>query len=239
MSDAVPSVSVEQPILAKESLFAVCYFAAYIAYLCWRLENEFLHWGSLVLLPLGLIFLHRTIKGAPSPFAESLGSVGLRRGNLATGLLTAGLVGLLLSLLQIFLSRDRGKILELIQSGKAFWLFPVVFAVMLLTAGFTEEFFFRGVLQTRLAALIRSNFWAVIVVALLFGLYHLPYAYLNPRWPSHGNWPHAIKLAFGQGVPAGIILGWIYVRSKSNLVACVVTHALINSLPGMLHIKFG
>ena len=30
-------------------------------------------------------------------------------------------------------------------------------------AGFTEEFFFRGVLQTRLARWLNSNWWAVIV----------------------------------------------------------------------------
>lgn len=75
--------------------------------------------------------------------------------------------------------------------------------------------------------------------SLLFGLCHLPYAYLNPRWPSHGNWPGAFALAFGQGIPMGLILGTMYARTKNNLFACIVVHALINSFPAMLQIKFG
>jgi membrane protease YdiL (CAAX protease family) len=40
-------------------------------------------------------------------------------------------------------------------------------------------------------------------------------------------------------VPIGLILGWLYARSKNNLLACVVCHALINTFPGMLQLKFG
>ena len=58
---------------------------------------------------------------------------------------------------------------------------------MMLTAGFTEEFFFRGFLQTRLEVLTRSRVAAVLLASICFGLYHLPYAYFNPAWPSAGD----------------------------------------------------
>jgi membrane protease YdiL (CAAX protease family) len=158
---------------------------------------------------------------------------------MTTGLWWAVAVGLAVSGLQLVLSRNSGEILNLFSSGKAFYLFPLSVVLMLFTAGTTEEFFFRGVLQTRLQMRLRSNIAAIAVTSVLFGLYHLPYAYLNPRWPSHGNWPEALGAAFGQGVPMGLILGFIYARTKNNLVACALVHALINSFPAMLFIKIG
>jgi membrane protease YdiL (CAAX protease family) len=165
--------------------------------------------------------------------------VGLEKHRAKNGIIWAVLIGLVLSGLQLFLSRNKNQILEVLISRKVFILFPVSLILMLFLAGVTEEFFFRGVLQTRLQHLFKSNVVAVLVTSLLFGLYHLPYAYLNPRWPSHGNWPDALGAAFGQGVPMGLILGALYVRTKNNLVACVLVHALINSFPGMLMIKIG
>ncbi|MBI4429371.1 MAG: CPBP family intramembrane metalloprotease [Ignavibacteriales bacterium] len=126
----------------------------------------------------------------------------------------------------------------LITTGKFAYLFPLAIVLMLFTAGFTEEFFFRGFLQTRLQQLFSSNVVGVIVSSILFGIYHLPYAYLNPRWPSHGNLPEAFWSALGQGIPMGLILGTLYVRTKNNLLSCVVVHSLLNSLPAMLAIKF-
>ena len=67
-------------------------------------------------------------------------------------------------------------------------MFPLALVLLMMTAGFTEEFFFRGVLQTRLTTSLKSKVWGVVVAAVLFGLYHLPYAYLHPGWPSHGDW---------------------------------------------------
>ena len=42
-------------------------------------------------------------------------------------------------------------------------------------------------MQTWLAVMLRSDIRACLVVALLFGLYHLPYAYFMDSWSSHGN----------------------------------------------------
>ncbi|MEW6213575.1 MAG: CPBP family intramembrane glutamic endopeptidase, partial [Acidobacteriota bacterium] len=101
-----------------------------------------------------------------------------------------------------------------------------------------EEFFFRGVLQTRFENLFGNKFLAVVAASILFGLYHLPYAYLNPRWPSFGNWSDAFASAMGQGVPAGLIFGTVYARTR-NLLVPVIVHSLINTLPAMTMMKFG
>lgn len=77
-----------------------------------------------------------------------------------------------------------------------------------------EEFFFRGILQTRLSQSMHSNLWSAVATAMRLGFYHLPYAYFNSRWPSHGDWGEAIASAFSQGGWGGLILGAVYVKSK-------------------------
>lgn len=80
----------------------------------------------------------------------------------------------------------------------------------------------------------QSKVAAVLISAALFGLYHLPYAYLNPRWPSHGDLDAALLAAMGQGGIAGLILGAVFVRAQGNLLAPVVVHAMTNALPAMV-----
>jgi membrane protease YdiL (CAAX protease family) len=223
--------------LRKEALFALAYFALYLGYMFVNPENEWMHWLTLVAIPFfSLAFWHkRTLRLALS---ATLASFGLRKRNFKTGLGWAILLGLALSLLQLFISRQSEAFWELFRSGKALLYFPLTLLLLLLTAGFTEEFFFRGFMQTRLVALLRSRFWAIIITSLLFGIYHLPYAYLNPNWPSSGDWGAALTSALVQGIPAGIILGILYARTQNNLLACIVLHSFINVLPAMTLIKF-
>ena len=223
--------------LRKEALFVLAYFALYLGYMFINPENEWMHWLTLVAIPfLSLSFWHVRTLGLP--FSSTLASFGLRKGNLKNGILWAILLGLAISVLQLIVSRQTDEFWELLRSGRAILYFPLALLLLLLPAGFTEEFFFRGVLQTRLVALVRSRFWAIVVTSLLFGIYHLPYAYLNPNWPSNDNWSAALAAALGQGIPAGIVLGVLYARTQNNLLACVVLHSFINILPAMTMIKF-
>ena len=229
----------DTPNFKAEAVVALAYFGVYLAYLFFSLENEAAHWLSLVLLPLGtLVFLHRR-RGYP--LRETLASVGLKKGNLSRGLLWAVILGLVLSALQLVASDRSAAILEIVSSGSIAYLLPLTFVFLLLTAGFTEEFFFRGVLQTRLGALTGSRVWAVFATSVLFGFYHLPYAYLNPNWPSYGDFGAALISALGQGIIGGLVLGFIYERTDRNLVASVLVHTLINLLPAttMIHIDGG
>lgn len=227
----------EKLSLRNEAWLALVYFFAYLGYLFIHLEGELGHWLSLLVLPFLLVHGYRRLTSVAPNLGSTLKSFGLSKGNLTNGLLWGVLLGLGLSILQFSLSRYSQQIIELIRTGKALYLFPISVLLMLLTAGLTEEFFFRGFLQGRLESLLRSKIAGVLLSSFLFGIYHLPYAYLNPRWPSHGNWKAALALSLGQGVPAGLILGTLYAR-KRNLLACIALHSLINSLPAMTMIKF-
>ncbi|MGD8360420.1 MAG: CPBP family intramembrane metalloprotease [Gemmatimonadota bacterium] len=216
---------------------APLYFLLYLAYLFWRQESELLHWASLVLLPFLLVFaLHRRDGGS---LRSSLGSLGIRRGNLRGGFRITLVLGIVLGCAQLLLSRSGPVVLDAVLTGRALYLFPLAFVLMLLTAGFTEEFFFRGFLQTRLESLTRSKGWGLVLASIAFGFYHLPYAYFNPHWPSAGDWGAALGASLGQGVPGGLILGGLFIFSRRNLVACVLLHALVDTFPAMGLIKFG
>jgi membrane protease YdiL (CAAX protease family) len=219
---------------SRQALAALAYYGLYLAWLFATLEGEMAHWLTLVALPLALIWLAARPAAGENRLAVAFRSVGLARGNLATGLAWAATAGLALSVLQVLVSQRRLVVWELIQAGSFVYLLPLTFALLLLTAAFTEEFFFRGVLQTRLARWTGSHPAAVVLTSLLFGLYHLPYALLNPRWPSYGDPAAAFASAMGQGVVGGVILGFVFVRARGNLLAPVVMHALINSVPGMV-----
>jgi len=226
-------VALHKAGLRFEALLFCGYFAAYVGYLFLRLEGEFLHWVTLVVLPLFLVIWRRR-KGS-RPISAALTSVGLSASVCKQGLGVAAGVGLLVSALQLVVSRNRFEMLETLESPRALILFPSAVVLMILFAGFTEEFFFRGVLQTRFSACL-PKLLAIPLTAIAFGVYHLPYAYLNARWPSHGNWAAAVGAALGQGIPMGLILGWVYQR-KRNLLASVLCHALINAMPGMEYVS--
>jgi membrane protease YdiL (CAAX protease family) len=215
---------------------AVGYAVIYLTSLFATVESERTHWITLVLLPFLVAVAWPPAAGRS--LSAVLATLGFRRDNLSRGLWWAVGLGLLISVLQVWGSDRAAAVQELIVTGKALWLFPLTFVLMLLTAGFTEEFFFRGFLQTRVARLTGSRWWAVGIVALAFGLYHLPYAYLNTRWPSAGDWGQAWVAAMGNGVPGGLVLGVLYVLTRGNTLACVLLHSLINAMPAMTMIKF-
>lgn len=217
----------------------IIYFGIYLAYLFYLLETELMHWIGLVAVPALITAATLWYSGRPSRPRDILRCFGLERGNLTSGLGLAFLVGSALGVAQLAVSRYAIELVEMIKSGRAFFLFPIAFVLMLVTAGFTEEFFFRGFLQNRLEQLTRSRVAGVILGSLAFGVYHLPYAYLNPRWPSAGDWGAAWSAAMGQGVVGGLILGTVYLVAKRNLLAPVIVHALINALPATTMIKFG
>ncbi len=231
MNEAI-ATRVEHRTNRYDGLIFLPYFAIYWIYLFAHRENEWMHWLTLVLLPsAGLYFIYRKTETA-SPLKLALQSIGLRGGNLTSGLLWAFLIGLAFSLPQLA-GRSGSSIMMHFRSGAGFYLWPLSFLLMCVTAATTEEFFFRGVLQSRLVMLLGSRFWGIIVTAFLFGLYHLPYTYFG--WSSAGNWAKAIQSALETGVPLGLLFGWLYERSH-NLSAPIVAHALTNSLPGMLFV---
>lgn len=77
-------------------------------------------------------------------------------------------------------------------------------------APIAEEFFFRGLLQTFLAGIIRNRWQAIGLTAVVFGIVHL-------------SQPHTIV-----GLTAlGVLLGYAYERTGS-LVPSIMIHAVFN-----------
>ncbi|MFI4935575.1 MAG: CPBP family intramembrane glutamic endopeptidase [Caulobacterales bacterium] len=107
------------------------------------------------------------------------------------------------------------------------------FVWMAIEAGLCEEFLFRAVLQTRLAAVLQSEAAAVVIGALIFGLVHVPGLWLRSGDAVSGHSKNLIEvIAYAIAVlsPAGLFLGFVWARTRSLLLV-VLIHALVDVLP--------
>ncbi len=114
------------------------------------------------------------------------------------------------------------------------WAAPGAFVWMALEAGLTEEFLFRAVLQTRLAAFLKSEAGAIVIGALLFALAHVPGLYLRPETGGDAisGLPQIIAYCVGTLSPIALLFGVIWARTRS-LGLLVVLHAAIDFLPNL------
>lgn len=223
----------------REAALAVGWFLVHLTLQLVRLEGEAGHWLSLVLLPLAVLTWLRLDRGPRRAARDALASVGLERGRLTRGLAWAVPLGLGLSALTLVISRRADAFLDLLTSGRALLAIPLALVFLLVTAAFTEELFFRGVLQNRISRWTSSTAAGVAIAATLFALYHLPYAWLHPAWPTSGDLPAALRVSLVEGLPGGLLLGIVYAAAGRNLVAAIVVHAAIDWLPVTTMIRFG
>jgi membrane protease YdiL (CAAX protease family) len=112
---------------------------------------------------------------------------------------------------------------------------PLCFAWLFIEAGLVEEFFFRALLQTRLAAWFRSEVTGVALMALLFGLAHAPgfilrHAGLEEAIGANPSPADSIAYAIVVLSVGGIFLGIVWARTK-NLFAVMIIHAATDLLP--------
>jgi membrane protease YdiL (CAAX protease family) len=112
---------------------------------------------------------------------------------------------------------------------------PLCFAWLFLEVGLVEEFFFRGVVQARLAAWFRSEVSGVALMALIFGLAHAPGFILRGAGlhEAIGTSPSAVdSIAYAIVVLSlsGIFFGIVWARTK-NLFAVIFIHAATDLLP--------
>lgn len=94
-------------------------------------------------------------------------------------------------------------------------------------AGVPEEFLFRGIVQTRLEALLKSPAWGLYLGALVFGVSHLP---INLSTARPDNWLSAFESALTFQMTVGFALGYCYQRVRS-LPPLMVIHTLIDAAP--------
>lgn len=96
----------------------------------------------------------------------------------------------------------------------------VTFIGLVLTVAIPEELFFRGILQHGLDQMYRRPWLVLLAASFAFGLMH---------WNNAGDL--ATKVAYVTlATLAGVFYGWAYRRSGNNLLAPVITHALVDTI---------
>jgi membrane protease YdiL (CAAX protease family) len=114
---------------------------------------------------------------------------------------------------------------------------PLCFFWLFLEAGLVEEFFFRALLQTRVAIWFKSEVTGVALMALCFGLAHAPGFVLRRAGLAEaiGENPSAADaIAYAVVVLSvgGIFFGIVWARTR-NLFALMVIHAATDLLPNL------
>jgi membrane protease YdiL (CAAX protease family) len=115
------------------------------------------------------------------------------------------------------------------------WAAPATFVWLALEAGLCEEFLFRAVLQSRLAAVLKTEVGAVVVGALLFALAHVPGLFLrgNPEVDGYStDLLQVIAFTIATLSPIALLFGTLWARTRS-LLLIVLLHAAVDVLPGV------
>lgn len=197
--------------------------------------NEISNWLFLVLIPLLVINRVRNCKR----MANTLKALGLKRMDkktvfriLLTCILYTGIVVFVFSL-----SDEASDINVLANVPKMMARFPLYFCLMFFTAAFTEEFFFRGILQRCLANSLKRPCTGILLASILFGLYHFPFAFY--LWENTaGSIINSLKDIMINQAFSGYALGLIYDRSNKNLWSSIILHACSNAVIMSLSVMF-
>jgi uncharacterized protein len=112
---------------------------------------------------------------------------------------------------------------------------PLGFIWLFVEVGLVEEFFFRALVQSHLAAALKSEVSGVVLMSLIFGLAHAPGFVFRHAGEVEGlgSNPNALDaIAYSIVVLAisGITFGVIWARTK-NLFAVMLIHAAGDLLP--------
>jgi uncharacterized protein len=237
---APPPITVRRPRL--ELIALLIYLVAYAVL--------FLGWGmsaTRAVLPAGreqetLVLAVKLLVhvGAPAILLAALGAKlaplfnsGIGRPGFWPPLLVLGTI--ILALLCV-VSPALSEIAALHASATTLaWAAPASFLWLAIEAGFCEEFLFRAVLQTRLAAVLKSEAGAVVSGALLFALAHVPGLYLrgHPGVDGYSTDPMQV-VAYTIAVlsPVALLFGTLWARTRS-LLLIVLLHAAVDVLPNL------
>jgi membrane protease YdiL (CAAX protease family) len=114
---------------------------------------------------------------------------------------------------------------------------PLCFAWLFIEAGLVEEFFFRALVQARLAAWFKSEVSGVALMALVFGLAHAPgfilrHAGIEEAIGANPSPSDSIAYAIVVLSVGGIFFGVVWARTK-NLLAMMFIHAATDLLPNL------
>lgn len=94
----------------------------------------------------------------------------------------------------------------------------ITFFIMIFINGLPEELFFRGFLLPRFEKVLGNSINALVIVAVLFNILHIP-SYLS-RGLSVSQ---ALLTSLSVGAPTGLIWGYLYLKTRS-IVPGVIWH---------------
>jgi membrane protease YdiL (CAAX protease family) len=237
---AAPKIAVARPAL---ELWAILGFLIVYAvfFLGWAMS------ATRAALPAGreqelLVLVVKLLMhvAAPALLLAALGakiaplfSAGIGRPGFWPTLLVLG--ALILALL-CFVSPALSDIAALHASAATLaWAAPAAFIWLAIEAGLCEEFLFRAVLQTRLAAVLKTEAGAVVTGAVLFALAHVPGLFLRGHPGVDGYSTDAVRvIAFTIAVlsPVALLFGTLWARTRS-LLLIVLLHAAVDVLPNL------
>ncbi len=139
---------------------------------------------------------------------------------------------------QFFLGNGASPIRNgLITNRQLFIGLPLLYIWLILEVGLVEEFFFRGLIQSRLAKITNSELGGIFLSGLFFGLAHAPGIYLrgSGTLDNLGVNP-SLFTSIGYSIlvlsVAGLFLSTIWSRTK-NLWLVIAIHAFVDLLPGL------
>lgn len=147
-------------------------------------------------------------------------------------------VSIALVIVQAFLGRAWADLASLHPSGPELVVaIGLTGAWLFIEVGVVEEFFFRGLVQARVAALMGSEPVGLVVMAMVFGLAHAPGFYLRPAATGEALGVHpSILIALGYSIVvtsvAGFFLGVLWIRTR-NLLLLALIHAAGDLLPNL------
>jgi CAAX protease family protein len=115
---------------------------------------------------------------------------------------------------------------------------PLCFIWLFVEAGLVEEFFFRALVQSHLAAAFKSEVSGIVLMSLIFGMAHAPGFIFRHAGEVEGlgSNPSALDaIAYSIVVLAisGVTFGVIWARTK-NLFAVMLIHAAGDLLPNFV-----
>jgi membrane protease YdiL (CAAX protease family) len=113
-------------------------------------------------------------------------------------------------------------VINLVNGSTSLMMLGTMFLGNLLRNGFSEEFLFRGALQTRLKEWMGSD-WALVLQALIFAVWHLG---TDTQFMGGDVW-QGLALGIASHSIFGLAMGVIFQRTR-NLIAPSIVHVVIN-----------
>lgn len=235
-----PAIVVQRPAfeLGAVLAFLLVYAVGFLGYGMGAVKGVFPPGPQQELLVLGAkLIVHVAL---PALLLAALGSrlaplFAARAGNRSFWLPLLVLGAILTALLSV-VTPSLGQISGLHPSAVTLaWTIPLSFIWIALEAGLPEEFLFRAVLQTRLAAVLRSEVGAVVLGALIFALAHVPGLYLRGAPGVDGYSTDPLQVAaftIATLSPIALLFGVLWTRTRSLLLV-VLLHGLVDFLPNL------